>query len=418
MEDEVASLRSALSDRYEVQQEIGRGGMSVVSLARDVKHNRLVAVKVLRSDLSEQIGAERFHREVDIAAHLSNPHILPLFDSGESENRLYYVMPYVDGGTLAERIDLNGRLSADAAIEVARSVGLALAAAHEKGIVHRDIKPGNILFSGGEAVVADFGIARATQVEGAERLTRSGLSVGSPAFMSPEQAGGDPVDGRSDLYSLGCVLYTMLTGRPPFLRDTAQATIAAQIAEPAPSEREVRPKVPKGVEEIILTALQKDPAARFQTASELVAALDHPELMPERARARRRRARVRATLTDLAVILGVGAVGWLAWRAFVPEPLPAADANRIMVFPLMERGETRAGMGYDAALTIGNVLNHADPLTFVSGWDWLDAEERADGNLLTADVARRAGAPVPDLLIDLLSARIASTGYSRVSWSK
>ncbi len=389
MADLEATLRSALDGRYAVDDELGRGGMSVVYRAEDLKHHRRVAIKVLRPELSEQIGADRFHREVEFAATLSNPHILPLFDSGEADGNLYYVMPCVDGGSLRERIDRDGPLDVEEAVAIARNVASALQAAHEKGIVHRDIKPGNILFSGGEAVVADFGIARATELDDGDRLTQSGLSIGSPAFMSPEQAGGDAVDGRSDLYSLGCVLYTMLAGEPPFVRDTAQATIAAQLAEPPPSVRAERPGVPKGVDEIILTALQKAPEQRFQSAAEMLAALDHPELMPGRAKARRRRARVRAASAALALVLGAGGIGWLAWKAFAPEPLPAADANRVMVFPLLERGDVEPGIGYDAAITIGNVLNHADPLTFLSGWTWLSAQQRADGSLLTADVARQ-----------------------------
>jgi len=390
MVDVEATLRSSLDGRYAIEGEVGRGGMSVVYRARDLKHNRTVAIKVLKPELSEQIGADRFHREVEFAANLSNPHILPLFDSGEANGNLYYVMPCIEGGTLRDRIEREGALDVDEAIAIARNVASALEAAHEKEIVHRDIKPANILFSGGEAVVADFGIARAVTVEGGDRLTQTGLSIGSPAFMSPEQASGDPVDGRADLYSLGCVLFNMLVGEPPFVRDTAQATIAAQIAEPPPSVREARADVPKGVAEIILTALQKDPDDRFASATEMLEALDHPELMPERARERRRQKRIHTAATMLAVVVGVAGIGWLAWQAYAPEPLPDVDENRVMVFPLLERGGVEAGFGYDAAITIGNALLYADPLTFVSGYEWLDAEQRSDASLVTADVARAA----------------------------
>lgn len=388
MADLETTLRSSLGGRYAIEEEVGRGGMSVVFRARDLKHDRPVAIKVLRPELSEQIGADRFHREVEFAANLSNPHILPLFDSGEADGNLFYVMPCIEEGSLRERIDAAGPLNVDEALGIARDVASALGAAHQQDIVHRDIKPANILFSGGEAVVADFGIARATEVEDRDRLTQSGLSVGSPAYMSPEQAAGDPVDGRSDIYSLGCVLYTMLTGEPPFFRDTAQAMAAAQIAAPPPSARNSRPEVPKGVDEIILTALQKNPDNRFATAQELIDALEHPEEMPERAKERRRRERIRAVSTTAAVLFGVLGVSWLAWQAFAPEPLPAADANRVMVFPLQERGEVEPGAGIDAALTIETVLLYADPLTFVDGWTWLDADQRSDASLVTADVAR------------------------------
>ena len=389
MVDLEAALRSSLDGRYSIEGEAGRGGMSVVYRARDLKHGRAVAIKVLRPELSAQIGADRFHREVEFAATLTNPHVLPLFDSGEADGNLYYVMPCIEGGTLRDRIEREGPLDVEEAIAIARNVASALEAAHEKGIVHRDIKPANILFSGGEAVVSDFGIARAVAIEGGDRLTQSGLSIGSPAYMSPEQAGGDPVDGRSDIYSLGCVLFTMLTGEPPFSRGTAQATIAAQLTEPPPSVRERSPEAPKGVDEIILTALQKDPDDRFASATELIAALDHPELIPQRAKARRRRRKIRTTKVTLVLAIGIAGIGWLAWQAYAPVPLPPTNANRVMVFPLLERGDVEPGTGLDAAITIGNVLNYADPLTFVDGWTWLDAERRADVSLLTSEMARQ-----------------------------
>jgi len=389
MVDLEATLRSALAGRYSIETELGRGGMSVVFRARDEKHNRDVAIKVLRPELSEHVGVDRFQREVEFAATLTDPHILPLFDSGDAAGSLFYVMPFIEGGSLADRLARDGRLEVEEAVHIARDVARALAAAHDHGIVHRDIKPGNILFSGGDAVVSDFGIAKAVEVEGDDRLTQSGLSIGSPAFMSPEQAVGDAVDGRADVYSLGCVLYAMLTGAPPFVRSTAQATIAAHLAEAPPSAREARPEVPKGVDEIIRTALQKEPGGRFATAGEMIAALEHPELMPERAKALRRRRRARAGAWTLATAVGVAGIGFLAWRAFGPESLPEADSNRVMVFPLMARGDLGPEAGHDAAIFIENVLVHADPLKFLDGWTWLSADERADPSLVTAGIARR-----------------------------
>jgi tetratricopeptide (TPR) repeat protein len=399
MVDLQSAFLDALDGQYDIEREIGRGGMSIVFQARDLKHNRDVAIKVLRPELSAQIGADRFLQEVEFAANLSNPHILPLFDSGEVDGILYYVMPLVGEESLRERLEREGTLPIDEAVDIARDVAAALESAHEHGIVHRDIKPGNILFLGGEAVVSDFGIARAVTVEGGERLTQSGLSIGSPAYMSPEQAAGDrEVDGRSDLYSLGCVLFEMLTGQPPYVRETAQATIAAHLAEEPPSAREMRAEVPKGVDEIILTALQKDRSLRFASTSELVTALEHPELMPERAKERRRRRRIRTATTALAVIAALLGVGFLAWRAFGPEPLVASDPNRVVVFPIvdMTREQQLVDQGPGLAAGIGYALEETEPLKWLDGWDWLAPEERSDLNRLTPErmkqIAREQGA--------------------------
>lgn len=385
MTDLGARLRTALSGRYAVEEEIGRGGMSVVFRAIDIKHHRTVAIKVLRPELSQQIGADRFHQEVEFAASLNSPYILPLFDSGEADGCLFYLMPYVEGGSLADRIEQEGRLPVADALGIARNVAQALEVAHARGIVHRDIKPGNILFSGGEAVVADFGIARALAAGDGRHLTQSGVSVGSPYFMSPEQAAGDEVDERSDIYSLGCVLHTMLTGVPPFVRDTFRKTMTAHLTEPPPSVQSLRPDVTRGVGEIVATALEKRPEDRFSSAEEFSAALREPEFMPARAKSRRRRRQARTAAIATIAMVGVGYVGW---RAFGPNPVPTPHANRVMVFPLQERGNAPVGSGLDAALVIGNALNYADPLNFVDGWTWLDAERRADVGRLTSRRAR------------------------------
>jgi serine/threonine protein kinase len=234
-------LKAALADRYEFDRELGRGGMATVYLARGLKHRRAVAVKLLRSELAGGIGPERFLREIEIAAGLSHPHILPLFDSGSTDGLLYYVMPYVEGESLRQRLDRERQLPIEDAVRITREVGEALGYAHGLGFVHRDIKPANILLSHNHAVVADFGIARAITAAGGEQLTETGLSLGTPSYMSPEQAlGGSEVDGRSDLYSLGCVLYEMLVGDPPFLGHSAQQILARHIMDPVPSPRTVR----------------------------------------------------------------------------------------------------------------------------------------------------------------------------------
>jgi serine/threonine protein kinase/Tfp pilus assembly protein PilF len=273
--DSLALLTIALADRYAIERELGRGGMATVYLARDLKHHRAVAVKVLRPELAGAIGPERFLREIEIAAGLSHPHILPLFDSGSLDGLLYYVMPYVEGESLRQRLDRERQLPIEDALRITREVGDALGYAHSVGFVHRDIKPENILLSHNHAVVADFGIARAISAAGGEKLTGTGLSLGTPSYMSPEQAAGDSeLDGRSDLYSLGCVLYEMLVGDPPFLGHSPQQILARHVLDPVPPPRTVRPAIPAALERTLLQALAKDPVDRFATAHQLDDALN------------------------------------------------------------------------------------------------------------------------------------------------
>ena len=240
-------LKSNLSDRYTLERELGAGGMATVYLATDVRHDREVAIKVLHPELSASIGAERFEREIKLAAKLQHPHILGLYDSGETDKLLYYVMPFVKGESLRDRLNREGQLTIDDAIQIALEVADALGHAHAQGIVHRDIKPENILLSGGHALVADFGIARAATEAGGHKLTQTGMAVGTPVYMAPEQAVGDAVGPTSDLYSLGCVLYEMLSGEPPFLAKSAQALMARHAMEAVPSIRIVRNTVPEEV---------------------------------------------------------------------------------------------------------------------------------------------------------------------------
>jgi hypothetical protein len=270
-------LRAALADRYALERELGRGGMATVFLARDLKHGRAVAVKVLRPELTSTVGAERFLREIRIAAQLTHAHILTVHDSGEVDGLLYFVMPYVEGESLRQRLDRERQLPVDVALDIAREVAEALAYAHGRGVVHRDIKPENILLAHGHALVADFGIARALgpgTAAGPERLTTAGMSIGTPAYMSPEQGAGErEVDGRSDIYSLACVLYEMLAGAPPFGGATAPMVIARHLADPPPPIRTLRPSVPERVERALRRALEKVPADRYAGAGEFARAL-------------------------------------------------------------------------------------------------------------------------------------------------
>src|SRR5213083_2345635 len=270
-------LQVALAERYTINRELGRGGMATVYLAEDLKHRRLVALKVLSPDLGAALGKDRFLREIDIAARLTHPHILPLHDSGEADGLLYYVMPYVEGQSLRGRLVRERQLPLEDALHITRQVADALDYAHSRDVVHRDIKPENILFQSGHAVVSDFGIARAIGVAGGGSVTGTGIAVGTPGYMSPEQTRGiAQLDGRSDLYSLGCVLYEMLAGDPPFTGWSPQAILARQMLEPVPRLRTVRETVPAWVEQAVARALARAPADRFATAAELVEALATP----------------------------------------------------------------------------------------------------------------------------------------------
>ena len=262
-------LRAALADRYVIERELGQGAMATVYLARDVKIDRQVAVKVLLSDVGFALGPERFRREIGLATKLSHPHILPIYDSGEAAGELYYVMPYVKGESLRARLNRERQLSLDESLRITCEVASALDHSHRHGIIHRDIKPENILLEDGQALVADFGIARAVSSVGDDKLTGTGISLGTPAYMSPEQGMADPnIDRRSDIYSLGCVLYEMLAGQPPFTGGTMQALIARHSLDSVPSLTVVRNTIPPEVEDAVIRALAKVPADRFDTAAQ------------------------------------------------------------------------------------------------------------------------------------------------------
>jgi serine/threonine protein kinase len=270
-------LSAALAGRYRVERELGQGGMATVYLAEDLRHHRQVAIKVLRPELAAVLGAERFVQEITTTAQLQHPHILPLFDSGSADGFLYYVMPYVEGETLRTRLAREKQLGVHDALEIVKVVAGALDYAHKRGIVHRDIKPENILLQDGTPLVADFGIAVAVSTAGGDRLTETGLSLGTPAYMSPEQAAGErDLDARSDVYALGCLTYEMLAGDPPFVARTAAAVIARHLTDPAPPITTVRRNVGGVVAAALARALNKAPADRHASAGEFAAALRSP----------------------------------------------------------------------------------------------------------------------------------------------
>ena len=267
-------LEDALSGSYDIERELGRGGMATVYLAQDARHKRRVALKVLHPDLSSSIGPDRFLREIQLAARLNHPHIVPLFDSGEAGGCLYYVMPVMEGETLRDRLLRDGQIPLDEALQLVRGIASALDYAHRQNIVHRDIKPENVMLQDGEAVVMDFGIGKAVTVAADDTLTQTGMVVGTPAYLSPEQAAGETrIDGRSDQYSLACVLFEMLSGKKPWTGPTAQSVISKRFSDPVPSLRSVYEKTPDEVENALLKALSRDAADRFATTVEFARAL-------------------------------------------------------------------------------------------------------------------------------------------------
>jgi serine/threonine-protein kinase len=269
---------SAIGAQYEIERALGRGGAATVFLAHDRKHDRCVAIKALHAELTLALGAERFLAEIRLLARLTHPYILPLYDSGEAAGVLYFVMPYVSGESLRERLEREGRLPVPDALCIARQVAEALGYAHAENVVHRDIKPENILLTSTHALVADFGVARAISRAADQRTTAAGVAVGTPAYMSPEQAAGEThIDGRADIYSLACVLYEMLAGAPPFTGPTPQAVIASRFNSPPPHVTAARPAAPARAEAAIVRALALLPAGRYATAAAFAAALPAPD---------------------------------------------------------------------------------------------------------------------------------------------
>ena len=275
MSDPINRLNAALEGRYRVEREIGEGGMAVVYVAEDLRHERKVALKVLKPELAAVVGAERFLAEIKTTANLQHPHILALHDSGEADGFLFFVAPFIEGDTLRDKIDREKQLSVEEALDITKKVAAALDHAHKHGVVHRDINPGNILLSAeGEPTVADFGIAIAVAQAGGGRITETGLSLGTPHYMSPEQATGDrDVDPRTDVYALGCVLYEMLVGDPPYTGASAQAVLAKILTDDAPAPTQVRVSIPPNVDAAVRKAVEKLPADLFTSAQDFSQAL-------------------------------------------------------------------------------------------------------------------------------------------------
>ncbi len=340
-------LSTALADRYRLDRQIGQGGMATVYLAHDLKHNRKVALKVLRPELAAVIGAERFLQEIEVTANLQHPHILTLHDSGDADSFLYYVMPFVEGESLREKLDREKQLSIEEGVKLAIAVASALDHAHRHNVIHRDIKPANVLLQDGQATVADFGIALAVHQAGGTRLTETGLSIGTPHYMSPEQAMGDrELDARSDVYSLGAMLYEMLASDPPYTGSTAQAIVAKVITEKAPSITAVRDTVPPNVASAIAQSLNKLPADRFASAAQFAQALENPAFRstasPQRDEA-----------TPAAATAKTARLSWMPWAAAAATLVvglaiggklrPSVDES-VYRFTLRTEGFTNQGM--------------------------------------------------------------------------
>jgi TolB-like protein len=360
----VASLQDALRERYTIERELGRGGMAAVYLARDLRHDRTVALKVLDPEVFAVVGPARFQREIRLACRLSHPHIVPVFDSGEAAGRLWYSMPYVDGESLRDRLLRESQLPLPDAIRIAGQVAGALDYAHEQGVVHRDVKPENILLAAGDqAVLADLGIAGVLDAGGEEKLTVTGLSLGTPAYMSPEQAAGACVQARSDVYALGCVVYEMLAGTPPFTGSSAQAVLARHAVDPVPPLHTVRPTLPAGVASAVERALAKVPADRYATAGEFSAALvtvGRP-WRPWRAAVLPRRAGVLLVVGAVMVSAGIGAV--TLGRSASPTILPAGSSIAVLPFRPSGDDSALARLGRELAIAVSASLDGVGGIT-------------------------------------------------------
>jgi len=413
MAELIDRARAALADTYTIDRLLGRGGMASVFLAQDLRHRRSVAIKVLDPELAAVLGPDRFLREIEIAGRLQHPHILPMLESGTADGLLYYVMPYVEGESLRERLKREHQLPVEDALRLSREVAGALDDAHHHGVVHRDVKPENILLSGGQAMVADFGIARAIHVAGSLQGTPSGSLIGTPAYMSPEQAAGSTdLDGRSDVYSLGCVLYEMLAGQPPFTGATNESIVGQHLAvEPRPVTA-LRTAVPEAASNAIAKALAKMPADRFSTASQFAAALAVAPPGTKHAA----RMRVAAGIGVLALAVALGSVVWLRSR-------PPAAPRSLLVLPFKNlTGDPgvdylceglAAGVLSDlVAVPKLNVVSHTTAWTYRKSEKSIKeiARELGVGAVLEGEVVRRGGT----LHLD---AQLVSGGDGFVTWS-
>jgi serine/threonine-protein kinase len=409
---------TVIAGRYAIERELGRGGMATVYLAKDRQHDTLVAMKVLHPELGPLFAGERFAREIRITAGLQHPNIVPVLDSGMSDGLPFYTMPFVEGESLANRLAREHQLPIDDALKIAVTVADALSYAHDRGFVHRDIKPQNILLSHGHAMLADFGIARAMDTAGGESITDSGVALGTAMYMSPEQGSGAKVDGRSDIYALGCVLYEILAGSPPFTGPTAQAVLARHSVDPVPPIQTVRQTVGPTLERVLLRALAKVPADRYPNAADLktalIEAMDEQATIAKTGPVRTQTQSVeikRSTLVAIvAVVLAVAGV--FAWRAKVSSA-PQIDRNRIAVFPLEVRSGAPATLGEDVATVIGHALDGTETLKWVDGWRLAASGGSGGSAALTPDamaaLARANGCGA------YVSGRVLSTGTDSVA---
>jgi serine/threonine-protein kinase len=378
MDATLSRLNAALAGRYVISRVLGKGGMATVYAARDVRHEREVAIKVLAAELAEALGAERFLNEIKTTANLRHPHILPLYDSGNADGLLFYVMPLVEGETLRDRMTREGQLPISDALRIANEVSDALSYAHARGVIHRDIKPENILLEGGHAVVADFGIARAVSAAGGARLTQTGMSVGTPAYMSPEQAVADEsLDGRSDLYSLACVVYEMLAGQAPFIGPTAAAIVRQHMTIDAAPITNLRPAVPAHVAGVLQRALAKSPDDRFNPVAAFATALqsDAPAAAPAATLAAPPTAAPSTTMSRSSAPGRLRAVGVLtlvlaasAWFVLGRNRAASSAPSGVAVLPFTERSADKANayLGDGIAETLISALANVSGLTVAS----------------------------------------------------
>ena len=386
-------LTGTLADRYRIERQIGHGGMATVYLATDLVSGSEVAVKAPHAELVAQLGAERFAREVRISAQLQHANIVPVLDSGVADGVPFYVMPFIDGETLEQRLKRTGPLPVPIAIQIACEIAEGLTYAHRLGFVHRDVKPSNVLLAGGRALLADFGIARAVESGAGTRLTETGFALGTADYMSPEQASGDTqLDGRSDVYSLACVLYEMLAGAPPFTGPTTRSVMARHFMDPVPSLRTVRETVPAKLEQAVLRAMAKAPVDRFESATAFRDALRDPRLNETTdvvPTVTKKSARSRFGLIGVAAAVIGAMVATGVWRSDARRNA-SLDPNRVMVYPfVLSSGFSGASTtGEDVATIIGNALDNSDPLRWIDGWALLDPSSRSDIRLLSNETAR------------------------------
>ncbi|MEO7367263.1 MAG: protein kinase, partial [Gemmatimonadaceae bacterium] len=402
--DALAHLKDSLADRYDIKREIGAGGMATVYLAQDLRHDRPVALKLLNPELGAVLGEERFLSEIRVTANLQHPNLLPLFDSGAADGLLYYVMPFVDGETLRARITREKQLPVDEAIRITVAIANALDYAHSHGVIHRDLKPENILLQAGQPVIADFGIALAVSKAGGNRITQTGLSLGTPQYMSPEQATGDRViDGRSDIYSLGAVAYEMLTGEPPHTGSTSQAIIARMLTERPRPMRTSRPSIPEHVEYAVQRALEKLPADRFATAHDFAQALlGHST------------GGTTGLYSSARAIHGLSARS--GWKSRLRDPVTAvlaAVAIAAIAFALLHKPAQQTAMR-----AVRFVMNSSDSVRPFDNFPW-PAAVSPDGGTVVFASAGTAGVQLYSLRTDQLEPRLipGSVGGSQVLFS-